>query len=247
MESRNALEEKILWSCVARNDIILAEAGEDNFDGAVGQTAQGLLRKKGTAGWEYHSHALSTGPRNPFRKDQDAGPQRLKGVKFHLHDSESSHIVWVFAAVYNPLMVTLLEVQSFIEKIIGITEMSRDEDLVWRSGTLLACQPSFAPILLARMQDVTYLGKMAMLSQQLDTTKQIMEQNITRILEREEKLEDLAARGTRLEQMAADFKKKTKHVRRRMMWQNAKHGVLMGTAITAGVAVVVVPPLVAIL
>ena len=74
-----------------------------------------------------------------------------------------------------------------------------------------------------------------------------MHDNITRILEREEQLDALAEQGTRLEQMAMDFKKKTTGVRRRMMFQNAKHGILVGTAITAGVAGVVVPPLVAIL
>ena len=241
-EFETAMEKKVLWSCIARNDVILAEAGQDEWDGAVTATAQGLLQKKGTAGWEYHSSPLKNGPRNPFRKNNC-----LKGVKFHLHDSESSQIVWVFAAVYNPQNVELKEVQSFIEKIMGITEMNRDEDRAWRTGPKLACQSSFAPILLQRMEDVTYLGKMAMLSEQLDTSKQMMQDNITRILEREEQLDDLVERGTRLENMAADFKKKTKNVRRRMMLQNAKHGVVLGTAITAGVAVVVVPPLVALL
>jgi hypothetical protein len=32
-----------------------------------------------------------------------------------------------------------------------------------------------------------------------------------------------------------------------MLWNNAKHGAILGGLITAGVAVVVVPPLVAIL
>ena len=97
------------------------------------------------------------------------------------------------------------------------------------------------------MEEVSYLGRMAMISQQLDASKQIMQDNITRILEREEQLDALQEKGTRLEQMALDFKKKTTGVRRRMMWNNAKNGVIMGTAITAGVAIVVVPPLVAIL
>jgi len=233
-DSVNALEEKVLWSCISRNDVILVEAGEDNFDGAVTSTAQGILQKKGTAGWEYY-----TPSRGPFRKNQ------LKGVKFHLY--ESPKIIWVFAAVYNPQYVTLVEVQSFIEKIMGITELYRDDDPAWRTGPKLACQPTFAPILIQRMEEVTYLGKMAMISQKLDTSKQIMQDNITRILENEDKIDDLAERGTRLEQMASDFKKKTKGVRRKMMWQNAKHGALVGGAITAGVVVVVVPPLVALL
>lgn len=240
-------QDKLLWSSVARNDLILAEAGEDNFEGAVTTCAQTLLRKKGTAGWEYHTQSLKTNGslkmNNPFRKNQSC----VKGIKFHLMDAQSAHIVWKFAVVYNPQRVTVKEVQSFVEKIIGITEIYREEDPTWRTGLQLACQESFAPILLQRMEEVSYLGKMAMISEQLDTSKQIMHDNITRILEREEALDALAEKGTRLEQMACDFKKKTVGVRRRMMWQNARHGVMVGSAITAGVAVVVVPPLVAIL
>jgi hypothetical protein len=42
----------ILWSAICRNNIVLAEAGEDNRDGAVIQVAQKLLKKKATHGWE---------------------------------------------------------------------------------------------------------------------------------------------------------------------------------------------------
>lgn len=39
----------ILWAAVSRNDIVLAEAGEDNYDGAVIKLAQKILKKKKTA------------------------------------------------------------------------------------------------------------------------------------------------------------------------------------------------------
>jgi len=39
----------ILWAAVSRNDIVLAEAGEDNYDGAVIKLAQKILNKKATA------------------------------------------------------------------------------------------------------------------------------------------------------------------------------------------------------
>ena len=42
----------IIWSAICRNDVILAEAGEDSHDGAVIELAQKLLEKKPTAGWE---------------------------------------------------------------------------------------------------------------------------------------------------------------------------------------------------
>ena len=44
--------KSLLWSAVCRNNIILAEAGEDTRDGAVVKIAQKLLKKKPTHGWE---------------------------------------------------------------------------------------------------------------------------------------------------------------------------------------------------
>ena len=42
----------IIWSAICRNEIILAEAGEDSHGGAVIELAQKMLEKKPTAGWE---------------------------------------------------------------------------------------------------------------------------------------------------------------------------------------------------
>lgn len=187
---------------------------------------------------------------------------RLKGVKFHLYDhrwddddndndgddnSVMTSIVWVFAAVYDPSMLDQVQVQSFLEKMVGITEHQRIQDPEWTSGSTLDCQASFAPVLLQRMEEITYMGKMAMLEQKLETSKSIMKNNIDLILEREEQLDDLDERGKRLKEMAVVFKKRTKKVRRMQMMQNAKYGAAVGTAIATGVAVVVVPPLVALL
>lgn len=227
--------EKILWSCVARNDTILAEAGDENFDGSVAATARGLLGRKPTPGFEFHS------------ENSKKYSYRLKGVKFHLYDQHmGKQIIWVYAAVYDPSAVEKQEVQSFIEKIVGITEHQR-ESPEWIFGDTLTAQESFAPILLQRMQEVTYYGKMAMLEEKLNYSKVIMEQNIAKILENEEKLDDLREDTTKLQDMASVFKKRAKRVRRMKMMQNAKYGIMMGTAVTAGVAIVVIPPLVAIL
>jgi len=74
-----------------------------------------------------------------------------------------------------------------------------------------------------------------------------MSKNIELLLEREEKLEDLNDEASKLREMAAAFKKNSKEVKRMKMWQDAKHGLVLGTAIAAGVAVIAVPPLVALL
>jgi hypothetical protein len=295
-------KQHILWSCVARDDIILAEAGEDLRGGAVAETARQLLQRKSTAGWEFHTQQavnngnglLGKGMRMPnmpaawrnrsHKKMQQqtqlslpratAAPappqQRLKGVKFHLYetvpaddddDDDDEHDegdvtakrlppvtrIWVFCAVYDPSLIDKLPVQSFLEKMIGISELFRETDDLWKSGGTLACQNTFAPILLQRMQQVTSLGKMAMLHEQLTMTEQIMSDNIALILLQDEQLQEMQEHGSRLQEMAHVFKKRTKVVRRAKMMQNAKHGLILGTVITAGVAIIVVPPLVALL
>jgi hypothetical protein len=86
---------------------------------------------------------------------------------------------------------------------------------------------------------VSYLGKHARVNANVDNLKQIMAHNIEMILEGGEGVDKLERDATRSNEMASS-KKNTKKVKRRMLWQNAKHGLVLGTAITAGVAVVVV-------
>eukprot|EP00523_Entomoneis_sp_CCMP467_P006611 CAMPEP_0168732570 /NCGR_PEP_ID=MMETSP0724-20121128/7838_1 /TAXON_ID=265536 /ORGANISM="Amphiprora sp., Strain CCMP467" /LENGTH=283 /DNA_ID=CAMNT_0008779591 /DNA_START=212 /DNA_END=1063 /DNA_ORIENTATION=- len=261
---RDAQSEKILWSSICRNGTVLCEAGDDPFNGAVSETAHGILNRKATPGWEYFT--LNNGDgwfggSSKAKKNVEGRVPRLKGIKFHVYDTinddgaDEEPLIWVFCAVYNPEASSwpeqnknqLSDVQSFIEKIVGLTEMPRSVDPEWRLGGTLACQANFAPILLQRMQEVTYLGTMARLSQQVESATELMQDNITAIMEREEKLQHMQEKSTKLQDMATVFKKKSNGLRRRMMMQNAKHGLVLGTAITAGVAIVVVPPLIAIL
>jgi hypothetical protein len=228
---------------VARNDVILAEANieDQQLDSYVGDTAKQLFRKTATPGWEYTTL-------NSRRSGTTI--KKLKGVKFHIYDHtpEGDFHIWVVACVYDPNSdVEAFQVQSFIEKIVGISELFRETSEDWKYGSTLAAQDSFAPILQQRMQEISYLGKHAMVHQNVDNLKSIMAHNIEMILERGERVDKLERDATRLQDMAAVFKKNTKKVKRQMLWQNAKHGLLLGTAITAGVAVVVVPPILAAL
>mmetsp|Transcript_9353 Transcript_9353/g.26732 ORF Transcript_9353/g.26732 Transcript_9353/m.26732 type:complete len:257 (-) Transcript_9353:129-899(-) len=238
--ANSAKTNSICWSCISRNDVILVEAGDDHFDGAVVETAKKLMSKKATPGWEF-----ATGPR---------GGSKLKAVKLHIYEYDDASPkddpalnVWSYCSVYNPQTTELPQVQSFLEKMASLTEYFRFEDEAWKYGDTLAAQDTFAPVLKQRMDEVTYYGKMAMLNEEIEHAKEIMARNIELILARDEKLESIQEKTTRLQEMAGVFKKNAKNVKRRMLWQNAKHGLVMGTAITAGVAVVVVPPLVAIL
>ena len=129
-ESALWMEEKLLWSCIARNDVMLAEVGEDPFEGAVVETARLLLDKKHTPGWEFCTYKPHNNkqhqPQSAAGDDDVSFPSpptvqrhipRLKGIKFHVYENsdemydccsyhhQGGHhgpIVWVFAAVYNP-------------------------------------------------------------------------------------------------------------------------------------------------
>ena len=191
---------------------------------------------------------------------------KLKAVKFHVYEHHNndwdleqeldSHepIVWVFAAVYNPEATTwehsdnILEViKSFIQKIICLTSIPRLSEPEWRQGSTLSCQRSFGCTLLQCMEDVTYLGKMAMVNQSLQDTINMMQSNISAILDQENQLRDIKETTHKLDWMAASFKKKTKGIRRRMMMQNAKHGLVMGSVVTTVVGICVIPPLIVVL
>lgn len=228
----------ILWAGVCRDDVILAEAGEDTLDGQVTSTAQALLKKKDTPGYEFYQ----------CRK------YRCRGIKFHVFETDplalntGKMIVWKFAAVYHKELVDVDQVKSFLEKLVMITQVPREDDYhIWRHGTTLAAQATFAPILLQRMQEVTYMGRLAMVNRDIDGVKEIMARNIEAALAQGERLEDMQESATRLEAFGQQFRKNAKKMKRFQQWQNAKYGLAVGTAVTGVVAIVTIPPIIALL
>ena len=121
------------------------------------------------------------------------------------------------------------------------------EDVSWREGELLCAQATFAPILLQKMQQVDEQGRLAMVNNKVNTTKEIMRENIELALKNDEALDALKNQSEELNVMAKQFKKRSKDIKKFKMWQNAKHGIMIGTAVTVATAVIVVPPLVALL
>ena len=239
----------IVWSCIARDGIILAEAGSDDGKGRVIRTAKKISSMKPTCGWE-KTRSLKDAP--------------YRGLKFHVHevDEEDGHgdgngdgtqaarpdkiIIWTFCCVYDSKRMSEDCVMAFLTKIVYITEPLRDMPW-WREGAVLSAQPSFAPTLQQQMVDAESACQLAIMKQHLEETKTIMAKNIEAVLQRGEKIEDLEASAEELNQMSRIFKKKAKQVKRYTMWQNAKHGIIVGTAVTGAVGVVVVPALIALL
>lgn len=227
----------ISWSCVARDGVILAEAGQDDGSGSIIKTAKKLTQMRPTPGWE---------------KTRCGS---FRGIKLHIHEPISDYVngtestrmlVWCFCCVYRSDALSEQYAKSFLTKISFVTEPLREAPW-WIDGDVLAAQESFAPTLQQQMDNVGQLGRIALLNQHVDETKEIMAENIERILERGEKLDDLHHESSKLNAMSAVFKKRAKKLRRIKMWQNAKHGVMVGTAITGAVGIVVIPPLIALL
>ncbi len=240
----------IAWSCVSRDGIILAEAGSDDGKGSVIRMAKTISSMTPTCGWEKTPRSLKDAP--------------YRGIKFHVHevvDADDDYddgggigscehpdkiIIWTFCCVYDSKRVSEDCAMAFLTKIVFITEPLRDMPW-WKEGTLLSAQPSFAPTLQQQMADAEGACKLAIMKQHVEETKSIMARNIESVLERGEKIEELEASATELNHMARVFKKKAKQVKRFKMWQNAKHGVMLGTAVTGAVGVLVVPTLIALL
>ena len=138
--------------------------------------------------------------------------------------------------------------ETLTEQTLPHRQQEQLEDDLWRYGSTYAVQRSFSPVLAQRMEEVSYLGKLALCHKQLDETKSVMARNIELILEQEERLQNVTSQKAReCNEMALAFKKKSKQLKRQMLWNNAKHGLILGTAITAGVASVAIPTLIAIL
>jgi hypothetical protein len=224
----------ILWACVARNDTILCSAPAHQIEPRVKKASHEILRKKATPGFEFYS--------------SNSHSPKLKAIKFHIYEHTEDRDLeatvfrfWVVAAVYDPKAIDLSCAKAFIEKIVVITEVFRENDHNWQYGPEYCIQDIFSPTLQQRMNEVTYLGKMAAVHDEIDSLKQIMARNIDMIIDRGEKTGQLEKESKQLNEMAAVFKKNSKKLKRHMLWQNAKHGLVLGTAITVGVAVVTVP------
>lgn len=224
----------LLWSAVTRDQVVLAECGEDSRGGEVLALAKAILRKKPTPGWEFERRGS------------------LRAIKFFVHSqaetssSASPTIAWSMCCVHDASLDTKVA-KGFLEKIAFMTDPLRETDPVWIRGGTLAAQDSFAPTLLQRMEQANSMGRTAMISSQVNEVKDLMHSNIELLLARGDKLDELEEKATGLAKLSKQFNKQARRAKRFQMWNNAKFGLAVGTAATVATAVVVVPPLVAIL
>ena len=97
-------------------------------------------------------------------------------------------------------------------KIAFVTETLRQMPW-WREGAVLSVQPSFVPTLKQQRDSVEHLGRLAILNQHVNETKEIMASNIHNILEGGDKLKENEDPARTLDQMSQVFKKNAKKVK----------------------------------
>ena len=226
----------ISWSCVARDSIILAEAGADDGKGSVVRTAKKISTMKPTCGWEM-TRSLADYP--------------YRGIKFHVHEVDDMGnidrvIIWSFCCVYNSKTTNEECAKNFLSKLVFITEALRIQPW-WREGMTLAAQVSFAPTLKQLMDSAERDYKLSTLNQHVEEMKLIMQRNIEAVIEKGVQIDDLENKAEELDMMSKVFKKNARKVKRYQLSQSAKHGMLLGGLITGVTGVVCVPPLIALL
>eukprot|EP00535_Pseudo-nitzschia_heimii_P008622 CAMPEP_0197178540 /NCGR_PEP_ID=MMETSP1423-20130617/3791_1 /TAXON_ID=476441 /ORGANISM="Pseudo-nitzschia heimii, Strain UNC1101" /LENGTH=286 /DNA_ID=CAMNT_0042628309 /DNA_START=132 /DNA_END=992 /DNA_ORIENTATION=- len=235
----------IIRCYVARNGTILADAtleGYREHDPFVADTVHQLRSKRPTPGWEFASLP---------RWRRRACPIRLRGAKFHVYDhdfqdeddedDEHAFCIWSVGCVYDADALETKHVESFVRHVVEATNDLREQDIVWKTGGYLAVQHQFSPILLRMMPDAPRYAKIDELRQEVDALKDIMQDNIAKILDRDERLSDIQDLAEELTASAAVFKKNSlalkQKMRRKQLWLRATYGFATATAISAVIAV----------
>jgi hypothetical protein len=153
----------IQWACIARDETLLAVVGGELQDEVL-SSARNLLNKKPTIGWDSYQQGWRTG---------------CKGIKFHVYQEGAGEelTIWTFACVYDSARSNKQQAQSFLEKIVVISEMWRDSDDSWKQGGHLACQNLFGPVLQQRMQEFSYLGDIAVADNKVGISREVVAAN----------------------------------------------------------------------
>lgn len=207
----------LIWCGVSRNNTLLAECGVR--EPATDKLKKSILNKKPTAGWEFASSG------------------KLQAVKLHVH--ETKDLVWSASCIHDHDAAIA---KGMLEKLILMTEPLRE---TWREAAPLSQQEAVGPMLMQRMEQANFMGRSALVTDRVNEVKTIMNDNIQVLLDNSAKVEHLEGQSVALMESASVFKKATRNLKSFYMWQNAKFGAAAGTAVTAGVAAVTVPPMVA--
>ncbi|XP_033105252.1 synaptobrevin-1-like [Anneissia japonica] len=82
-------------------------------------------------------------------------------------------------------------------------------------------------------------NKTQQLQKDVDDLTKIMQENVEKILERGDKIEDLTDHANELEQNSAGFKKTAKQVKTQMWWKNTKLTILLVVIVLLIITIIV--------
>mmetsp|Transcript_3252 Transcript_3252/g.8044 ORF Transcript_3252/g.8044 Transcript_3252/m.8044 type:complete len:232 (+) Transcript_3252:1-696(+) len=89
-------------------------------------------------------------------------------------------------------------------------------------------------ITIKRAMEVAYSGgqeKLDSVKRQIEDTKNVMAVNISKVLERGERLEDVMDKSEKMKDTADAFRRKGKELRRKMWWQNTKFKLIIAAVV----------------
>lgn len=189
--------DPIVWASIIRNATPLVQyqssecSHHSHLMEAVDNTVRGLLNRDASFGWLSYSSVNLWQPTH-----KDATP--LRGLRFHVYQSTESlpneettsdddesddatnqapYLLWIFACVYDSSKLTKLQAQSFLEKMVQLTELFRETDDTWRAGNEQACQEEFEPILEQRVKEMNSSESMATKDHDFEYCHQVILQN----------------------------------------------------------------------
>lgn len=179
---------KVLYSCIVRDDTLLVHAGDLACDD-VRHTIRHLLEKRpARLGWDIYTSNVH-GAR--------------KGIKFHIYqpriDGSGDIDTWIYACVYNSKRTSRNTVQTFLMKLVILTETARQTTPSWRQGDVLACQEEYQPLLMQQMCQVRSLKTSLIVSSTMALARIMIMQNRKLLDKQKEKQEhDDAAQRSRV-------------------------------------------------
>jgi vesicle-associated membrane protein 7 len=103
--------------------------------------------------------------------------------------------------------------------------------------------PSFNAILLQLMKeysDAQGTDKVALIQAEITAVKEIMMENISQVLRRGEKLEDLVDASNRIATAAEEFNRGALTLKRTMWWKNCKLWLIVGVVVIIIILIIII-------
>lgn len=200
----------ILYSCVSRGTTILCSHSN--------------------AGASFENEVTSMLPNIPTRND---GKTTYKSNSYLYHCVVDNGIIYLCAAKpefgkqqsYNFLAEIKRKFQGGMTAMKAVNAGSHELD------------SDFNMVLAQDMERYSKSDNVSKLRSQVDEVKDVMTQNIERVLERGERLDDLVDKTTDLEASAATFQTTARRIKRKYWWKNTK---MMLILILVGIIIVVI-------